>query len=551
MKHTNSYVPTQDFHPLLSRSSPSHHQLTMSGRDNIATVLHDCCNYWSSPPLSEEGLREIIKRHGLTPHNAINYLNSDYKFFLAACKNTQVTEGIIRYLLEYFPDAASATDDDGESPLHRACSNPNVTPGIIKLLIDAAPDSVRVVSNLRWTPLMWLCANVELDEADSMQIIKLLIEQHPEALRHVNQFGCLPIHRAASDGKSTEFCRVLIEAYPGSERMTDGSGALPFHRACIGDSLKTVEYLYSLYPDAIARTDDNDDDSYNEGSYPIHYAIEGSALMDRDPPTALGIVQFLLDCDPNVMTQKTRRGRSLLHFACRRCRQHDDGLEAGFQVMKLLYDAHPEAIGDATLVSGIQHYDQLVQWFINRELIYARQAKDQHLMITPDSNGRLPLHTALQNSTTLGSIKLLVKGNPHAIQYPDNTGSLPLHTACQHEDYIHVIDYLIGLDTTTLDAVDAEGNTALHLACRGPMYFFFMYEIIELLLEKYGAVSVSKRNLQNKLPIELLWESNSVEEEDRESVEYVEIVFRLLKGYPETLRNVGAEMQSSSLAQVR
>ncbi len=518
----------------------------MSGRDNIATVLHDCCNYWSSPPLSEEGLREIIEQHGLTPHNAINYLNSDYKFFLAACTNKQVTEGIIRYLLEYFPDAASATDDDGESPLHRACSNPNVTPGIIKLLINAAPDSVRIVSNRLWTPLHCLCANVELDEADAMQILKLLIEQHPEALRHVNQFGQLPIHRAAVEGKSTEFCRVLIDAYPGSERMTDGRGALPFHLACIGGSLKTVEYLYSLHPDAIGMTDDNDDDSENEGSYPIHYAIEGSAHMESDPYNAVELVQFLLDCDPNVKIQKTRRGRSLLHFACRRCKEHHDFLEAGFQVMKLLYDAHPEAIGDATLVSGIQHYDQLVQTFINGELVYTRQAKDQHFMTTPDSNGRLPLHIALQNNITLGSIKVLVKGNPHAVQTPDNSGSLPLHAACQHGDYTDVIDYLIELDTTTLDAVDTEGNTALHLACRGPLYFYFMVEIIELLLEKYGAVSVSKRNLQNKLPIELLWENNSVEEH-REGVEYMGIVFRLLKGYPETLRNVRQRCNQAAL----
>ena len=37
-------------------------------------------------------------------------------------------------------------------------------------------------------------------------------------------------------------------------------------------------------------------------------------------------------------------------------------------------------------------------------------------MTTPDEKGQLPLHTALQNNATLGSIKLLVKGNDSVLQ---------------------------------------------------------------------------------------------------------------------------------------
>eukprot|EP00985_Skeletonema_marinoi_P019856 scaffold11525_cov105-Skeletonema_marinoi.AAC.1 len=58
-----------------------------------------------------------------------------------------------------------------------------------------------------------------------------------------------------------------------------------------------------------------------------------------------------------------------------------------------------------------------------------------------------------------------------------------------------------------------------------------------MILEKYDAVSVSKRNAQKKLPIELLWESDEVL--DRKSIEYTEIVFQLLKAYPETWMNIG------------
>ena len=52
-----------------------------------------------------------------------------------------------------------------------------------------------------------------------------------------------------------------------------------------------------------------------------------------------------------------------------------------------------------------------------------------------------------------------------------------------------------------------------------------------MLIEKYDAASVSTRNVDGKLPIDLLWESNAVEE--RESVEYTGSIYQLLRAYPE------------------
>ena len=115
----------------------------------------------------------------------------------------------------------------------------------------------------------------------------------------------------------------------------------------------------------------------------------------------------------------------------------------------------------------------------------------------------------------LGSIKLLVKGNPLAAQSLGISSTLPLHVACEHHDSARVVQYLVGLDTTILDAIDGEGNTALHYACRGAKY-----DTIAMFLDNYDAVSVSTRNAQKKLPIDLLWESNKVP--DRESVEYTQ-----------------------------
>ena len=435
--------------------------------------------FCDSTELSEEGLREIMEGHN------VPIIFNGVGFFFAACRNERVTEGIIRYLLKCFPDAASATNWNGMKPLHYACLNSNVTINIIQLLIDANPDSIRNVCNSGRTPLHILCRNRRgVDEAAAIQILTL-----------------------------------LIKAYPGSEQIASTNGTLPLHNACSRGSLAMVEYLYKLYPDAIIHATP---EGFYRGHYPIHYAIMG--IQDRDDPsTAVEIFQFLLDCDPNQKLIQLQ-GTSLLHFACGK-RYNSSNIEAGIQLIKVLFDAHPEAIGNNGITSRIHRFHQQVQAFINNELVYARQAQDHSLMITPDYNGQLPLHTALQRNVRLGSIKLLINGNPSAIRNFDNNGAIPLHVACEHHDS-DVVQYLVSLADITLDTIDREGSTALHYACRGAKY-----DTIALLLEKYDAVSVSKRNDHGKLPIDLLWESNAVE--DRESPEHVETVFQLLRAYPE------------------
>ena len=481
-------------------------------------------SYCKSESLSEEGLeglREMIEWNELMTPNS-DARGGNYAFFFCACRNEGVTEGIIRCLLEYFPDAVRATDQDGRSPLPWACANKNATLSIIRLLIDAAPDSVRRTDFIGAMPLHFLCGNQKVDEAAAIQILKLLIEKHPEAVSHADNEGGLPIHYA-SEKRSPDFCRLLIESYPGSELITDATSRLPLHLACLNGSLATVEYLYKLYPDAIGHTGTG-------GSYPIHVAI-GGIQQRQNPATAVEIVQFLLDCDPRVKIQSLQ-GWSLLRYAC--VVQHNvSSIEAGVQMIKAIYDAHPEAIEENErtfpfrgFASSIRPCHQRIQAFINGELVYAYQAKDHRLMTTPDDNGRLPLHTALQNNVRLGSIKLLVKGNPSALRTVENNLAMPFHIACQHHNSASVVQYLLSLDEAVLDAVDRQWNTVLHYACRGAKY-----ETITLLLEKYDAASVSKTNDHGKLPIDMLWESSAVE--DRESVEYTGSIFQLLRAYPE------------------
>ncbi len=235
-----------------------------SRQQSIEALLEELEAFCTSESLSEDGLRDIIERHELTPQTNIDVPR--YDFFRFACRNEGVTEGIIRCLLEYFPDAAKATDNDGQTPLHFVCRNPNVTLNIVQLLIDAAPDKICSVDNIGRTPLHYLCRYKEVDEMTAIEIMRLLIEKCPEAVRHYkDNNGSLPIHLASFAARSPEFYRVLIEAYPGSERITNVNGAMPLHFACMNGAAATIEYLYKLYPDAINHATRSD-----YGEYPIH-----------------------------------------------------------------------------------------------------------------------------------------------------------------------------------------------------------------------------------------------------------------------------------------
>jgi ankyrin repeat protein len=503
---------------------------------SIGALLENLDELCQSESISEKGLREIIGLHGYAPNNDPSIF--DYLFFHEACWNEKVTERILRYLIKNFPRASrsrSIIEDTRVTPLHCICLNKNVTLGMVQLLVYASPNSLRHENNNGYMPLHALCGNRHLDEV-GMEILKLLLEKCPESVRHADSLGDLPIHYAASR-QSPEFCRILIEAYPGSERIavTD-SDILPFHFACTNNIVATAKYLYQLYPESIYLAAD-------DAAYPIHVAIMGLKDREHNHESAIQMVQFLLDCEPNVALQELD-GKLPLYFACKEATNENTPtmLNAYLKIMQILYDAHPESIEDNEFISIVGSFPEEVQTFISTQLTYARQARDLRQMNTPGENGQLPLHRALHDNPTitLGSIKLLVKGNPSAITSADNSGMIPLHVACQHhETPAVVVEYLIGLSKVTLTTVDGEGNTALHYTCRGANH-----AIIALLLDKYGSMSVAKRNAHNQLPIELLL-LNKNEVSDEESVKFTESIYRLLRANPETLVHYNLGQASS------
>lgn len=139
----------------------------------------------------------------------------------------------------------------------------------------------------------------------------------------------------------------------------------------------------------------------------------------------------------------------------------------------------------------------------------------------------LSLHHALRNNASLGSIKLLVKGNPLAVRVADSHGSFPLHIASEFST-VDVVQFLVERNESCLNVCDVKENSPLHCACRGGNC-----GVIKYLLDRH-VPSVSERNAENKLPIHLLCEVDR-EKVDHDSPEYVETIWLLLLAHPEAV----------------
>jgi len=152
-------------------------------------------------------------------------------------------------------------------------------------------------------------------------------------------------------------------------------------------------------------------------------------------------------------------------------------------------------------------------------------------MAAQDKNGWLPLHHALKDKAPLGSIKLLAKGNPFAIQVAGHKGVFPLHIACEFSS-VKVVKYLVEeIFSIPMGQLDTNKDSVLHYACRGGNLGVIKY----LLGNHPSLVSTAEVNEKGKLPIHLLCESGKVKVDNDDSTEYIEIIWRMLLANPEAI----------------
>jgi len=207
----------------------------------------------------------------------------------------------------------------------------------------------------------------------------------------------------------------------------------------------------------------------------------------------------------------------------------------------VLYDAYPHAIlvrnqWGKTPLEILAEKD--AEWrksasanvhFLETQLVYAQQAQDTTAMTTPDENGWLPLHHALKDKASLGSIKLLLEGNLSAIQVASHEGVFPLHIACEFSSV--GVFKLLEHDCIPMNRLDKNKDSILHYACRRGNLEVVMY----LLTNHFSLLSSAEVNENGELPIYLLCEASKDRVDIADSTEYIEVIWRMLLANPEAL----------------
>jgi len=422
-----------------------------------------------------------------------------------------------------------------------------MTTRTVKLLLDLGAAVVYEPNEFSWLAIHCLCGegNKGIDDKVAIDILQLLLEAHPDSVSETDNAGELPLHIAASN-KSPAFCKALVDAYPESVISESYDSSLPFHCACYSGRPDTAEYLLKLYPESLNARN-------NLGYLPIH------CVANSPSDNTAEIIKFLLLHDPECLSKPVvsddegseymqGNGALPLHVACDNIGQFGD-------MTRRLFDLYPEAIlirnglgklpvdvirkrlDDIELhpSSYLDEYRQEIQdllSYLYTQMGYATKAQNETAMRRRDCTGSLPLHNALHGKAPLGSIKLLVKGNADAVDVSDRSGMYPLDIACQFCT-VGVIKYLAELVSKRLNSCGLSRNYPLHHACHGGNC-----EVVSYLLETpVSSASVSERNVNSMLPIQLFCDIVNRSEEGGDTPEYTETIWRLLTAYPEAVLN--------------
>jgi len=432
---------------------------------------------------------------------------------------------IASYLLETEPETIYELDRRGRTLLHRACMNSKVNLPLVQLLYkyNKMPEATRIRDNDRgqrndWdtgdlagkVPLHKLCDNNNMDEQTSLEILRFMLSSDPSSPEMRDIEGNLPIHEAARN-MPFSFCKELIDAYPESLRVANSEGWLPIHLASDRstsrylrreDPIGIIRYMLQLNPDLSKARG-------RHGWLPIHNAVFGTVSS----------LQLLIQYDPAGLSELVQDG-------------HPDNqllplhLTDNLEMVKELYDAYPAAI----LVGEINEGKKNTLDFKQKQREYAMKAKDKTAMTTADGDGWLPFHHALKDNAPLGSIKLLLRGNPTALHTTVQKGVHPLHIACEFSS-AKVVDFLLG-EVQMSNQCDTNVDSPLHYACRSANV-----DVIKYLIAEQSVPSVSEVNAANKLPVHLLLECEN-ETVDRESPEYIDACWHLFRANPESVQSL-------------
>jgi ankyrin repeat protein len=372
--------------------------------------------------------------------------STDSPLPLHAAIEAQASYGVIKLLLNAYPEAARVQDAFLKLPLHLALKSKNNF-SIIKILLEVYPEGVKVEDNIGSLPLHYAVWS-------SFDVVKLLLDTYPEGVKVRGKEGNLPLHNAARYyNASYDVVKLLLDAYPKGVKVRDKKGNLPLHNS---DAYDVVKLLLDAYPEGVEVRD-------KDGNLPLHNAARYSYAYD--------VVKLLLDAYPEGVEVRDKDGNLPLHNS------------VAYDVVKLLLDAYPEGVEVRDKDGNLPLHNAARYSYAYDVVKLLLDAYPEGVEVR-DKDGNLPLRMAIWSDANFNVIKLLIDAYPEGARVswnPPNRvhpkashlrGTLPLHLACMYPmDDEKFIDTNISLKLLEVypegaQVQDKHKNLPLHYAVK-------------------------------------------------------------------------------------
>ena len=341
-------------------------------------------------------------------------------FFHRACYNKQITEGIIDYLLDFYPEAAriitdyfcsDRLDKDRKSTsfaLHLACLNSHCSSDIVVKLVKLNTEALDIENmcvigteiqtgdydhtNVEGTPLHYYLSRTS---NVNLEVVKLFMKMYPNSTRFADEEAAFaPIHVLCFNpgvNDMLDVLRFLIDSDPESVQFPGGYSSVPFLMACqnTNATVELLNILLEYWPEAIHQTDVS-------GENAMHLLSSNDEL---DEQASEELFHFILGKKFDLLRETDLDEYLPIHCAAR---------HKSPKFCQLLLDAYPES-----LKIGVE--------------------------------GSLPFHEACYGGLRVDTVKFLHKLYPECIGMEDEYGYLPIHKAAQNrgEQAAEIIKYIL------------------------------------------------------------------------------------------------------------
>ncbi|KAK2370931.1 ankyrin repeat-containing protein [Trifolium repens] len=136
-----------------------------------------------------------------------------------------------------------------------------------------------------------------------IDILKILMEVHPDLSMTVDPSNTTALHTAATQGH-IEIVKFLLEAGSSLATIAKSNGKTALHSAARNGHLEVVKALVEKEPGVAIRTD-------KKGQTALHMAVKGQNLE---------VVEALIKGDPSTINMVDNKGNTALHIATRKAR---------------------------------------------------------------------------------------------------------------------------------------------------------------------------------------------------------------------------------------